>query len=285
MASGLGHSRILGGGANDGDALQRAMLALDGQRPQDAQRIAEALLQHDPRHAQALHVLGCALLMQGRAADAIAPLETAARELRNPETDTLLAIALRQAGRHQDALLRIKRATKRQPPYAAAFHELGAVLSSLERHDEAIEALRRGLEIAPMMPELSIQLGYVFLRLSNFADAKLAFARALDISPAAADALFGIAKAHQKVGENEPAAGYFRRYLRIRPDDAAAWLDLGHCLLQLGQCDAGYECLRTAARGDPERYGNALSLLAASARGRFWLKPSAAAQFLRGKKS
>jgi tetratricopeptide (TPR) repeat protein len=276
---------MLGIDAQSGAALQRAMLALDGQRPQDAKRIAEELLKTDPRHARARHVLGCALLMQGRAQDAIAQLETAARELHDPETDTLLAIALRQAGRIDDALSRAKRATKRQPPYAAAFHELGGLLSSLRRYDEAIDSLRRGLEIAPMMPELSIQLGYVLLRRRNFTEAKVAFARALDISPISLDALFGMARAHREAGENEPAVEYFRRYLRIKPDDAGMLLNLGHCLLELGQRDAGYECFRIAAHGDPKRYGKALTALAASAHGRLWLKPSAAARFLRGPKS
>ena len=170
------------GAVGNDEALQRAMLALDGQRRNDAERIAGEVLKADPRHARALHVLGCALLMQGRPQDAIAPLEAAARGRHDPQTDTLLAIALRQAGRTDDALSRLKRATKRQPPYAAAFHELGCLLSSLERHDEAIEALLRGLEVAPMMPELSIQLGYVLLRRRHFADAKIAFARALDIA-------------------------------------------------------------------------------------------------------
>jgi len=258
---------------------------LDGQRPQEAQRIADDVLRTDPQHAKALHVRGCALIMQGRAADAVPPLEIAARKLRHPETDTLLAIALCQTGRQDDALARLKRATKRQPPYAAAFHELGHLLFSLQQYDEAAEALRRGLEIAPMMPELSIQLGYVLLRQRYCAEAKRAFERALQISPASPDALFGIAKAHQEVGENESAADYFRRHLRSRPDDAHTWLSLGHCLLELGQRDAGYDCFRTAARGDPKRYGNALTSLASSGRGRFWLEPSAAARFLRRPKS
>ena len=62
-----------------GDPLQRAMVALNSQRPQEAERIAQDILKADPRHGKALHVLGCALLMQGRAQEAVAPLESAAR--------------------------------------------------------------------------------------------------------------------------------------------------------------------------------------------------------------
>jgi tetratricopeptide (TPR) repeat protein len=276
-------ARPLGGGG--GDALQQAKVALGAERPHDAQRIAETILRTNPRHGKALYVLGCALVMQDRAADAIAPLEQAVRELRDAETDTMFAIALRQAGRQDEALARLKRAIKRQPPYAAAFLEFGRLLYSVRRYDEAIHALRRGLEIAPMIPELSIQLGHVSLRCRDYAAAKLAFARALEIAPESCEALFGMARAHQEVGDNKPAADYFRRYLRFRPDDVGMWLNLGHCLLELGQLDAGYECFRTAARGDQKRYGNALMSLASSARGRFWLKPSAAKRFLNGIKS
>jgi tetratricopeptide (TPR) repeat protein len=199
----------------------------------------------------------------------------------DPEIDTELAVALRRTGRPDEALQRLKRAIKRQPPYALAFRELGNLLVFLERYDEAIETLRRGLEIAPMMSDMAIQLGYALLSLRKCAEAKVAFARALDISPASPDALYGMAKALLEVGASEEAAEYFRRYLITMPRDQNAWLSLGHCLLELGQIDAGLECFRTAARGDAQRYGTALTSLAAATRGRFWLKPSAAAQFLR----
>jgi tetratricopeptide (TPR) repeat protein len=265
--------------------LAPAKSALDNGRPQEAERIVAQVLKADPRHAGALHIFGAALLMQGRAADAIAPLEAAARADHDPEIETMLALALHRTGRSEDALSRLKRATKRQPPYAMAFHELGRLLVALERHDEAIEAFRRGLDVAPMMPALSIQLGYVHLHRRNCAEAKAAFAHALDISPGSPEALFGMAKAHQELGENKAAAEFFRRCLMSRPNDARTWLNLGHCLLELGDRAAGYDCFRAAARGDAKRYGDALTSLVGSGRGRFWLKPSTAVQFMRGTKS
>jgi tetratricopeptide (TPR) repeat protein len=267
-------------GGRDNDPLQRAMFALHNRRPDEAERLAGEILKTDPRQPRAQYILGCAALMQGRVKDAVALLENAGRGRHDPEIDTQLAIALRLDGRHDDALARLKRTTKRQPTYAAAFRELGSLLAALERYDEAIDALRRGLEAAPMMAELAVQLGYVHLARRDCASAKTAFARALDISAGSFEALNGMARAHQEIGENEAAAGYFRRALQLRPDASDAWLGLGHSLLELGQRDAGYECFRTAARGDAKRFGRALTSLAASSRGRFWLKPSAAEQYL-----
>jgi tetratricopeptide (TPR) repeat protein len=278
-------SKIFSGRADRDDILHRAMLALNSQRPQEALRCAEEILKTQPRHGQALRLFGCALLMLDQPADAVAPLENAARELRNAEADTMLAIALRKVGRNEEALLRLKRAIKRRPPHAAAFHELGYLLFLLKRDNESIKMLRQGLEIAPMMPELSVQLGYVFLRQRNCPEAKRAFARALEISPDSADALSGMARAHQEIGENEAAAVYLRRLLRQRPANIGAWINLGHCLLELGQVEGGYDCFRTAARGDAESYGRALTSLASAARGRLWLRPTAAERFLRGTKN
>ena len=116
-----------GGGADRSAPLQRAAFALNAKRPEDAQRIAEEILKRDPRHAGALHILGFALLLQGRAEAAVAPLEAAARGRHDPEIETRLALALSQIGRRNDALSQLKRAAKRQPPYPPAFHGLGTL--------------------------------------------------------------------------------------------------------------------------------------------------------------
>ena len=187
MAAGPTHPRtglphITGGGGRS-EPLQQAAFALNAKQPEEAQRIAEEILKRDPRNAGALHILGFALLMRGRAQDAVAPLEAAARGRHDPEIETRLALALSQIGRRDDALSRLKRAAKRRPPYPPAFHGLGTLLFAMERCDEAIEVLRGGVKVAPMMPELSTLLGSVYLKQRNFGEAKAAFGQALAISP------------------------------------------------------------------------------------------------------
>jgi tetratricopeptide (TPR) repeat protein len=283
MTSRLEHPASRAGTSGD-EALQRAMFVLNSGRPADAERIAVDALKTNPGNVLALQVLASALLVQNRIADAIVPLEAAARSNHNPQIETMLGIALRQAGRIEDALSWLKRAIKRRPPHAPAFYEFGCLLSFLNRDDEAVEAFNRGLDVAPLMPQLSVQLGYVLLWRKRYAEAKTAFGRALANSAGSPEALFGLAKAHQAVGDNAAAAGYFRQCLMSQPNDADMWLQLGYCLLELGDREAGLECFRTATRSDPQNYGNALSALVKSGRGRFWLKPSGAAQYFQGVK-
>jgi tetratricopeptide (TPR) repeat protein len=280
MANGPGHLRTV----NVDEAVQQAVFALNNKCPDEAERIAGEALKRDPRHAGALHVVGCALLMQGRTQEAIAPLEAAARAQHNPEIDLKLATALRNSGRVDDAVSRLKRATKRQPPFVPAFHELGCLLVVLERYDEAIEVFRHGLEVAPMTMQLSLQLGGVFMQCRKWADAKVTFAQTLSIAPNSPEALFGMAKAHQELGEYRAAAECYRRCLRVKPDPLI-WHNLGRCLLMTGENKEGYDCLRWAVRGDPKRYGGVLGTLVKSPHGRFFLRPSAAARFIREAKS
>jgi tetratricopeptide (TPR) repeat protein len=264
--------------------LQQAIMALNAQRPGDAERLAGEVLKAEPRHVAALKIAGRAARLQGRAGDAIALLEPAARSSHDAELDTELALALQQAGRADDAASRLRRAVKRSPPYPPAFAEFAQLLISLKRFDEAAETLKRGVEAAPMAAALQAQLGFLLLERHNHAQAKAVFARLLTLYPGFPDALFGLGKTHQELHENEPAVAHLRQYLMARPAHWGAWISLGHCLLALGDFEAGYDCFRTAARGDPKHYTNALSSLVKSPRGRFWLKPSAGADFLLGAK-
>jgi hypothetical protein len=60
-----------------------------------------------------------------------------------------------------------------------------------------------------------------------------------------------------------------------------ARLDLGHCLLELGRFDEAVACLRGMVAASPKLYGKALTALVSAGHGRFWLRPSAAAAFLK----
>ncbi len=264
------------------EALQRAMSAIQSQRPEEAARLAQEVLSRNPGHPNAQHLFGYALLMQDRAEEAIAPLEKAFRSLRDPAIETQLAIAYRKAGRIDDALSRLGRAAKRKPVFPAALHELGYLLYSLGRTDEAIEVLKAGVEAAPSMPDLPIMLGWIFHGKNDAVNAKAAFTRALGIAPNHPDALYGIGLLLMDAGEVQLAAEHFKVALQSNPADEQSRLSLGACLLEMGQTGGASACLRLVTRGGPDFYGKALKTLVSSSRGKFWIQPSAAAKFFRG---
>jgi Tfp pilus assembly protein PilF len=270
---------------NASSPLESAMLALRMQRPEEAERLAAGVLKSNRGNARAAQVLGRALLMQNRAAEAIVPLERAARRGDDPAIETELAIALGAAGRRDEALDQLRRTTARRPPFPPAFLEYGGQLAKNGRLDESIAVLESGLASAPDMVDLRMELGFVHLKRNDRAKARSIFQQVLAASPERYDVLPALAKVMALDGEYAAAADLFRRALGFRPDDAVTRNNLGACLLEMGERAAGEAMLRAAVRSGPQMAGLGITSLAAASHGRFFLRPSAVAKFLRGEKT
>jgi tetratricopeptide (TPR) repeat protein len=264
------------------DALRRCSAALSQRRPAEAERLAREVLTTSPQHPAALFFLGVAHLVQGRAGEAVKPLEQAARLHPDASIETHLAMALRESGRSAEALTWFERATSRSPAFAPAFKELGATYRSLRRFAEAEAILQRGQQLAPAMPDLHMLLGAVHLDRADPVKAQAAFARALAQVPGHPEALFGIGTALVNQGEFARATEHYRQILARDPSHVRALLYLGHCLMELGQWEEGVAMLRATLRIDPKARGNVVRMLVASARGKFWLKRSVLTRLLDG---
>jgi Flp pilus assembly protein TadD len=155
------------------------------------------------------------------------------------------------------------------------------LLYSLHRSGEAIEVLKLAIEAAPRVPDLPILLAWIFHERHDSANARTAFAHALSIVPNHPDALYGMGLVLFDTGEFALAAEHFERALAEDPSDQHSRLCLVACLLELGQTDVAPVWLRQETHVG-NFYGKALKILISSSRGRFWLRPSAAAKFLSG---
>ena len=269
------------GRRNPGDeALERAVVALQMNRPGEAERLAAGVLRANRSNHVAAKVLGWALLAQNRAGEAIAPVERAARRSNDPEIETVLAVAFAATGRQQEALDQLRQTTARRPAFLPAFREYAGQLTKLGRFGEAIEVIESGIAIAPNAIDLQLDLGRLFLHQNHRSDARMILSQALAAAPGRPDILAALARVTLLDGDYAAAAGMFRHLLALQPDDAMTRADLAACQLELGARDTGEATLRAATRGRPEMLGRAIHLLAATSHGRFFFRPSAAVKFL-----
>lgn len=264
------------------DALDRAVAALQMQRPGEAERLASGVLRANPSNHVAAKVLGWALLAQNRAGEAIVPVERAARRSQDPEIETVLAVALAATGRQQEALEQLRQTVARRPAFPPAFREYAGQLVKTGRFDEAIEVVARGITLAPDAIDLQIDLARLYLNQNDRAKARALLSQALTAVPGRPDILAALARVMFLDGDYAAAADIFRHLVALQPDDAMTRADLGVCQLEMGARDAGESSLRAATRGRPEMLGRAIHLLAATSRGRFFFRPSAAVRFLGG---
>jgi tetratricopeptide (TPR) repeat protein len=266
-------------------ALERAIFALRSERPDEAERLAEGVLKSDRGNSLAAQLLGRALLMQNRAVEAVVPLERAVRRSDDPALETLFAAALVAAGRIDEAFDQLRRTTARRPPFSPAFLEHAAQLSRIGLLEEAIAVLEQGLALTPDALDLQMELGFVHLKRNDRVAARALFVQVRAAAPERHDVLLALAKVMALDGEYAAAADLYRRALGLRPDDAMTRNNLGSCQLEMGQREAGEASLRAVASGAPQLAGMAITSLAAASHGRFFLRPSAAAKFLRVEKT
>ena len=270
----VGHSRPVQ------SSVESAILALQMQRPDEAERIAAGVLKADRGSVAAARILGRALLMQNRADEAVIPLKRIARRSNDPAIEMELAGALAAAGQTAAALDQLQRTSERRPPFAPAFLEYSNQLARNGRYDEAMAVLERGLEAAPDAVDLGVALALGHIKRNDRASARAMLQRAVADAPQRPDVLAALARVLAQDGEYPAAADLFRKALALQPDDAVTRSSLGACLLEMGERDAGEASLRLAARGGPQMAGAAITALASASHGRFFLRPSEAAKFL-----
>ncbi len=251
-------------------------MALQMQRPDEAERIAAGVLKADRGNALAAQVLGRALLVQNRAAEAVVPLERAARRSEDPAIETDLAGALAAAGRGEAARDLLRRTTARRPPFLPAFLEYNKQLAQCGKLDEAMAVLESGLALEPAAVDLRMAQAFAYVKRNDRVAARATLQQAVAAAPQRHDVIAALARVMAQDGEYAEAAALFRRALALRPDDVVTRNSLGACLLEMGEREAGEASLRAAARNS-QMAGQALMALAGASHGRFFLRPSAAA--------
>ncbi len=228
----------------------------------------------------AVSVLARALLAQNRGADAIAPLEKAVRRHGDAGLETLLGAALGSARRPAEAIDMLRKTTERRPPFLPAFQELAGQLARLGRFEEGIAVIESGLALRPGSIDLQLDLARLHGSRNQRARARAILSTLRQAAPERADIMAELARILLLDGEYAAAADTYRQILALRPDDPMVRADLAACLLEMGDRDAGEANLRLALRGRPQMLGRAAHALVASSHGRFFFRPSAAANYL-----
>lgn len=168
-----------------------------------------------------LHLnIGAAFQAQGRHADAIASYQSALgaggpQDLaRDPRIHNNLAIALREAGRLDEAVARFRTALELAPRAADVMHGLGATLKACGRPDEGAAQLRAALRLEPENPQFLLSLAGALLAAGRVEEALPRYRRALAGQPRNVDAWSGLLLCLLYSDRAEPAATWaeHRRY-------------------------------------------------------------------------
>jgi protein O-GlcNAc transferase len=214
---------------------------------QDAERLYREILQTDPRHADALHLLGVLAHQGGRndlAVDLIA--QAIAQNERVPSFHNNLGNALRALGRLQQAATSYEKALALKQDSLEALYNLAVTQQQRGKLDEATAAYQRVIAAKPDHAEAHSNLGNILHGQGKLADALRCYEHALHHRHDFLLAHINRGNVLKAQGKLDEAIHSYRRALAIRPDCAEAHNNLGIALLDSGKLTEAVEAYQRA---------------------------------------
>jgi tetratricopeptide (TPR) repeat protein len=242
----------------DGVLPSTVELLQDGVRRHQAGRLAEAqacyrrVLAAQPRHADALHLLGVASSQAGRSDLAVELIRQAIKQRGQPVFYFNLGNALRQQRQPNEAVAAYRDAIRIEPDYAEAHFGLGNVLVDLRRLDEAASAYRKAIRIKADYVEALFGLGNVLIELGRLDEAAAAYRNAIRINPNYAEAHCNLGTALRRAGRMDEAITEYQRALAINPRFVEVYCNLGGVFFDQGRLDEVIAAARNAITLKPD---------------------------------
>jgi len=179
-----GEAQASGGARALHDLLNRALAAQTAGRAAEAETLYRDALAQDPRHFDALHMLGVLRYRAGDIDEAIALIRAAIDvDASHAPAHSNLALALTAKHAYPEALASVDRALARAPSHPDALNNRGLVLQAQGRHAEALQCFDAALAHAPDHPRILSNRANALLELRRHEEAAQAFARLVAIAP------------------------------------------------------------------------------------------------------
>jgi protein O-GlcNAc transferase len=265
----------------------------------DAERLYGQILRTDPRHADALHLLGVlahqtgrndaaalligkaivenarvpafhnnlgnALKAQGRLDDAEAAYRSALA-LKPDHLEALynLALILQTQDKLTEALSLYEKVVAHNHNHADAHNNLGNVLHAQGKHEQALAAYARALRCRPNFADAHNNAGNVMRAQGNAEGAVASYRRALAQQGQHPETLNNLGLVFLEQGNLTDASATLRRALLAKPDYAEAHRNLGNTLIEQGDAAAAEASFRRALELDRNFAGAALGLTMAT---------------------
>jgi len=163
----------------------------------------------------------------------------------------LLGLIGYQTGHHEPAAALLRRAIALDPSAALYLTNLGLVLEKLGQRDEAVGCYRRVLQLNPDDASAHYNLACAFKEQVQWAEAVECCRQALRLNPQFVNALNLLGLALKEQGQLDEAITCYRQTLRLNPDHGPAYHNLGIALMEQKELAEAVDCFQQALRLDP----------------------------------
>ena len=222
-------------------------------RLDEAAKLYTFVIENNPRHSDAMQLLGLIALNQGdarRAADLIA------RSIEiNPASfgaQVNLGASYKALGERARAVQCYDNAVALKPDYLDGWIHAGNLLGELDHVDASLARFDGALKIDPRHAGALNNRGNALRRLGRHALALESFGRLLDLDPARADARLNRGVVLLDMGNSEAAIADFDVLLAANPAHAVAWNNRCNALMRLRRYEEALPSLDRALELAPD---------------------------------
>jgi tetratricopeptide (TPR) repeat protein len=263
------------------DIVRRATVAFNSGKPDEARRLCEQGLSHQPGEPMLNHLLAAVLFSQGEIQSARTHVETSLVKRSGNAAAHLLAARIARAAKDFDGALTHLDRTIAIAPQREAFLEKARTLDQAGLRPQAREAWRAILEVVSKNIEAMARLGRLAWEDGDHTLAASLLERAV-ASDVPASVWFDLGLARQDLHDYDGAASAYRKTLEIKPDHAEAALNLGGVLQESGDLDNAMRAYGDAYRLRPQTFGTIAMALTSASHGRLWIDEAALRRSLGG---
>ena len=239
---------------NDVAALfDQAVALFQGGRLAQAKRIARRILADQPKHAQALHLLGVALSQQGnhneglQFVDAAVQIEGQSPSIYNSRGNVLAALQ-----RFEEAVTSYDKAIALKSDFPDAFCNRGAALQELKRFDQALASFDKAIALKPDYVEAFCYRGLALQELKHFDEALASYEKAVALKPDYAEAFYNRGLCLQRLKRFDEALASYEKAIALKPDFTEAYCNRGAALRELKRLDEALASYDQAIALEPD---------------------------------
>ena len=207
----------------------------------DAEKFYQEVIQLEPRHFDAQHMLGV-IALQTRRTQRGVEIIAKAIEL-NPNVAAAhsnLGEGLNNLKRPEQALASYDKAIALKPDLAEAHNNRGNALRDLGRHEEAIASYEKAIVLKPDYAEAHNNRGNALRKLTHHEEALPSYDKAIALKPDYAEAHYNRGNALKDLKHLEEAIASYDKAIALKPDYAEAYLNKSLLLLLMGRFEEGW---------------------------------------------
>jgi predicted O-linked N-acetylglucosamine transferase (SPINDLY family) len=223
----------------EGILLQSASEHHAAGRFTEAEDLYRQILQHNPNHVIALHLLGMIACQRGDGAAALELLDQAIEI--NPadaEAYCTRGNALYLLQRYEEAAESYSKTIELNPDHAEAYSNRGVTLFHLRQYAVAVESYDNAIRLKPDFAEAHFNRGNSLEALEQYLAAIASYDRAIRLNPRHAEACNNRGSVLQTLQQHQAALDSYEMALSIKPDYADAHCNRGIALQVLKQYEA-----------------------------------------------